>query len=80
MLTATSNHQNHSCDANCFITPVHINETDIQKPFLAIFTRKRIRFGDELTIDYTGSIDDDDDDDDAVEKVLPLRGLAACTI
>ena len=78
MLTATSNCQNHSCDANCFITPVYINETDIQKPFLAIFTRKRIRLGDELTIDYTGSIDDDDDE--VVEKVLPFCGLAACTI
>lgn len=34
------------------IVPAYINETDIQKPFLAIFTKKRVKAGDELTFDY----------------------------
>ncbi|BFZ08164.1 hypothetical protein BsWGS_11203 [Bradybaena similaris] len=43
---------NHSCDPNLFMVLVRVNH---QVPRLALFARKDIHPGDELTFDYSGS-------------------------
>ena len=53
--------QNHSCDPNCILNPCYINEANIEKPLLAIFTRMDVAAGEELCFSYTG-VDDDGDD------------------
>ncbi|THG99924.1 hypothetical protein EW026_g2504 [Hermanssonia centrifuga] len=46
------------------IHPCYINEGNIEKPLLAIFTRKDIAVGQELCFSYTGPPDDDDDNEE----------------
>ncbi|KAF9520393.1 hypothetical protein BS47DRAFT_1287188 [Hydnum rufescens UP504] len=45
---------NHSCEPNCYIVAAYIEEPDIERPFLAIFTSSDVRAGHELTFDYAG--------------------------
>ncbi|KDQ16222.1 hypothetical protein BOTBODRAFT_107329 [Botryobasidium botryosum FD-172 SS1] len=75
---------NHSCDPNCALSPVYVNEPDPEKPFLAIFTQRNVVAGEELTFSYYGEIDDDQsasdretDSDDAV-RVKCLCGAKKC--
>ena len=42
--------------------PCYINESNIDKPLLAVFARRDIEAGDELCFSYSGDYDDDDDD------------------
>ncbi|KAF8313425.1 SET domain-containing protein [Clavulina sp. PMI_390] len=51
---------NHSCDPNCATFPAYIEETDLRKPFLVMFTTKDVKHGEELTFNYSGSSYDDD--------------------
>lgn len=51
--------QNHSCDHNCRINAVHINDANIEKALLGIFARKDIDAGQELTFNYYGEMDDE---------------------
>jgi SET domain-containing protein len=60
--------QNHSCDPNCCIVAAYVNETDLRKPFLAVFTKKRVRAGDELTFHYAGDADDEMDEKVFLER------------
>ncbi|EJD04424.1 uncharacterized protein FOMMEDRAFT_167613 [Fomitiporia mediterranea MF3/22] len=55
---------NHSCDPNCRINAVYINEANIDKPLLAIFTTKDLDAGQELCFNYNPERDEDDDDSD----------------
>lgn len=50
---------NHSCDPNCEINPCYINEANIEKPLLTIFTRRDVEPFEELSFSYMGCIDDD---------------------
>lgn len=50
---------NHSCDPNCEIVPCYINEANMEKPLLAIFTRRDVEPSEELSFSYIGSIDKD---------------------
>ncbi|KAG1884046.1 hypothetical protein F4604DRAFT_1734514 [Suillus subluteus] len=50
---------NHSCDPNCEITPCYINEANLEKPLLTIFTRRDVEPFEELSFSYMGCIDDD---------------------
>lgn len=50
--------QNHSCDPNCIITLCYINDADINKPLLAIFTTQDINAWGELCFSYAGFPDD----------------------
>jgi len=75
---------NHSCDPNCALSPVYVNEPDPEKPFLAIFTSRDVVAGEELTFSYYGEIDDEDvmteseeNSDDAV-RVKCLCGAKKC--
>ncbi|KAF8811272.1 SET domain-containing protein [Phlegmacium glaucopus] len=56
---------NHSCDPNCRLYACYINEGNIQKPLLAIFSRKDIEPYQEICFNYQGSYPDNDDDDDS---------------
>ncbi|KAI0074156.1 hypothetical protein K474DRAFT_87506 [Panus rudis PR-1116 ss-1] len=49
---------NHSCDPNCKIVACYINETNIEKPLLTIFTCKDVEPGEELCFSYFGDIDE----------------------
>lgn len=51
----TSLPQNHSCNPNCIFTPIYINQGDIQQPYLALFARRDVARGEELTISYHSS-------------------------
>jgi len=51
---------NHSCDPNCRLVSCHINESDIQKPLLAVFATRDIEPFEEICFSYRGPIDDDD--------------------
>lgn len=42
----------HSCDANLFVQNVFIDTHDIRFPWMAIFARKNIKAGTELTWNY----------------------------
>ncbi|KAJ3040740.1 hypothetical protein HDV00_010497 [Rhizophlyctis rosea] len=45
---------NHSCDPNCIIVPVAIDTSDPEYYYLSMFAKRRIKAGEELTIDYSG--------------------------
>ncbi|TFK90557.1 SET domain-containing protein, partial [Polyporus arcularius HHB13444] len=69
---------NHSCDPNCGINAVYLNEANIEKPLLAIFTKRDIEPHEELCFSYMGPIDgeaesssdsEDDGDDDTAPKI-----------
>jgi histone-lysine N-methyltransferase SUV39H len=50
---------NHSCDPNCEINPCYINEANIDKPLLTVFTKLDVEPFEELCFSYLGCIDDD---------------------
>ncbi|KAJ3522364.1 hypothetical protein NM688_g8883 [Phlebia brevispora] len=69
---------NHSCDPNCQLSPCYINEANIEKPLLAIFTRRDVAAGEELCFSYWGPPDDnepEEEDDD-----VGHAGIRAWTI
>ncbi|KAM5531648.1 hypothetical protein V8D89_014700 [Ganoderma adspersum] len=45
---------NHSCDPNCAIVPGYINESNIDKPLLTMFTLRDVEPYEELCFDYNG--------------------------
>lgn len=47
-----SRFMNHSCDPNCAIWAAYVDCLDPNLPRLAIFTRRRLEAGEELTFDY----------------------------
>ncbi|KAH7107900.1 SET domain-containing protein [Auriculariales sp. MPI-PUGE-AT-0066] len=51
---------NHSCDPNCVVVAVHINEPHIYKPFMCLFTNKALKAGEEFTFNYGGAQGGDD--------------------
>lgn len=52
--------QNHSCDPNCNIAPVYINDANPDKPLLTIFTIRDVAAGEELCFSYFGEQDDEE--------------------
>ncbi|KAG2128685.1 hypothetical protein DEU56DRAFT_741748 [Suillus clintonianus] len=50
---------NHSCDPNCEINACYINEANIEKPLLTVFTKREVEPFEELSFSYMGNIDDD---------------------
>ncbi|PCH43681.1 SET domain-containing protein, partial [Wolfiporia cocos MD-104 SS10] len=56
---------NHSCDPNCKIVPCYINEANVDKPLLTIFTCQDVHPGEELCFSYFGEMVDDEE----IEKV-----------
>ncbi|KAF8591935.1 SET domain-containing protein [Ramaria rubella] len=55
---------NHSCDPNCQITASYVNEPDLHKPTLTIYTCRDVPKGEELTFAYFGANDDEDDEEE----------------
>ncbi|KZP30046.1 SET domain-containing protein [Athelia psychrophila] len=50
--------QNHSCEPNCMILCCYINEGDIERPLLTIFSMVDIEPNEELSFSYSGAPDD----------------------
>lgn len=65
--------QNHSCNPNSRLYPCYINEGNIQKPLLAIFSRRVIEADEEVCFNYQGSYPGDDDDDNEDEEPMTER-------
>ncbi|KZS98529.1 SET domain-containing protein [Sistotremastrum niveocremeum HHB9708] len=61
---------NHSCDPNCDISFVYINEHDIEKPLVVMFAARDVAAGEELCFSYFGRMDSDDEDEDEAEETL----------
>ncbi len=59
--------QNHSCNPNCRLYPCYINEGNIQKPLLVVFSNRDIDPDEEICFNYQGIYPGDDDDDDETE-------------
>ncbi|KAJ3709979.1 hypothetical protein C8R42DRAFT_597917 [Lentinula raphanica] len=55
---------NHSCDPNAALTPVYIDVDEIERPLLTIFSKRRIRPGEEITFSYSGDPDMDEDENE----------------
>ncbi|KAI0958679.1 hypothetical protein AcV7_004427 [Taiwanofungus camphoratus] len=55
---------NHSCDPNCNINACYVNEANLDKPLLTIFTLRDVAPEEELCFSYFGNVDDDDGDAD----------------
>ncbi|GJE95447.1 SET domain-containing protein [Phanerochaete sordida] len=49
---------NHSCDPNCIIVPVYINEANLNKPLLTIWTNQSVEYDEELCFSYVGDTED----------------------
>lgn len=61
---------NHSCEPNCRIWPVATCNHDATIYRLCIFSTRKIKSGEELTIDYSGgTIISDDESDSENEKI-----------
>ncbi len=52
--------QNHSCEPNCAPNAVYINEANIDKPLVTLFTRRDVLPWEELCFSYTGYDTDDE--------------------
>lgn len=52
---------NHSCDPNCHLSACYINDPDIERPLLTLFSLRDIQQNEELTFSYFGLEDEDDD-------------------
>ena len=59
--------QNHSCDPNCRLYACYINEGNIEKPLLTVFSRRDIEPFEEICFNYQGKYDDEDDEEDDEE-------------
>ncbi|KAF9462519.1 hypothetical protein BDZ94DRAFT_1165708 [Collybia nuda] len=53
---------NHSCDPNCRLVPCYVNESNLDKPLLTVFTRRDIEPFEELCFSYSGDYLEDDDE------------------
>ncbi|TFK54412.1 SET domain-containing protein [Heliocybe sulcata] len=48
---------NHSCEPNCCLVPCYVNDGDLEKPLLAIFTQHDVQPYEEMCFSYTGDTD-----------------------
>ncbi|THH16578.1 hypothetical protein EW146_g4087 [Bondarzewia mesenterica] len=54
---------NHSCSPNCTINACYINEANLDKPLLTVFTCRDVDPFEELCFSYHGNPDDMEDED-----------------
>ena len=52
--------QNHSCDPNCAMNASYIHEANLDKPLLALFTRRDVLPWEELSFSYNGYDSDEE--------------------
>jgi hypothetical protein len=52
--------QNHSCDPNCAMNACYVNEANLDKPYLTLFTRRDVLPWEELCFSYTGYDSDEE--------------------
>jgi SET domain-containing protein len=60
--------QNHSCNPNCRLYPCYINEGDIQKPLLVVFSIRDIEPDAEICFNYQGTYPGEEDEDEEDES------------
>lgn len=65
---------NHSCDPNCAPNACYINEGNIDKPLVALFTRRDVLPWEELCFSYSGY--ESDDENEESENVRANNGDA----
>ncbi|KAG9120594.1 hypothetical protein FRC07_003848 [Ceratobasidium sp. 392] len=53
---------NHSCRPNLVLTALYVEEPDVRRPWLALFSCQAIKPGQELTFSYNGMTADDPED------------------
>ncbi|KAL0953660.1 hypothetical protein HGRIS_004861 [Hohenbuehelia grisea] len=74
---------NHSCSPNSKLVACYINESDMEKPLLTIFSSRDIKEGEEVCFSYSGAADDDEDTAGAPKKdaiyVVCRCGARNCT-
>ncbi|KAF5354317.1 hypothetical protein D9756_007343 [Leucocoprinus leucothites] len=58
---------NHSCEPNARLFPCYINEPDVEKPLLVVFSNKDIPPFEEVCFNYMGSYPEDEEDEDEDE-------------
>ncbi|KAI0000464.1 hypothetical protein BJV77DRAFT_939222 [Russula vinacea] len=71
---------NHSCDPNCAMNACYTNEANLDKPLLALFTRREVQPWEELSFSYTGYDSDEEVDAAARDAVYApcLCGAKKC--
>ncbi|KAG8678545.1 hypothetical protein FRC09_019752, partial [Ceratobasidium sp. 395] len=53
---------NHSCSPNLALSALYVEDAELQRPWIAVFSDQEIKPGHELTISYSGmSVDDSED-------------------
>ncbi|KAI0789158.1 SET domain-containing protein [Abortiporus biennis] len=74
---------NHSCEPNCKINACYINEANLEKPLLTVFTIYDVEPKEELCFSYYGDPDDEDEnfeDDQSDAVYVPCQcGATKCT-
>ncbi|KAH7907546.1 hypothetical protein BJ138DRAFT_1014318 [Hygrophoropsis aurantiaca] len=69
---------NHSCDPNCALEACYINEANMRKPLLAIFTTCDVEPYEELCFSYYGAPDEDEEDKPAPKTASGDAVYAIC--
>ncbi|KIY50204.1 SET domain-containing protein [Fistulina hepatica ATCC 64428] len=69
---------NHSCDPNCNMTAVYINEGNVDKPLLVVFSSREIYPGEELCFSYSGPVDESPQVKDGKETRLSDEIYMVC--
>ncbi|OBZ68122.1 Histone-lysine N-methyltransferase, H3 lysine-9 specific [Grifola frondosa] len=59
---------NHSCDPNCSINACYINDANMEKPLLTIFTKRDVEPYEELCFSYFGDPDEDEDEAESSQE------------
>ncbi|KAG8733822.1 hypothetical protein FRC12_018743 [Ceratobasidium sp. 428] len=60
---------NHSCRPNLVLSAFYVEEPDIRRPWMALFSDQDIKSGDELTFSYSGMSADDPEDHAKVKEI-----------
>jgi len=55
------------------LNPCYINEGDLEKPLLVVFSIKDIEPGGEICFNYKGNNDDDDDDENERKAAIYIK-------
>jgi [histone H3]-lysine9 N-trimethyltransferase SUV39H len=68
--------QNHSCEPNCNINAVFLNDGGIDKPLLAVFTDREVEPWEELCFSYFSP--DDGSNETETRSDLPIHSKCYC--
>ncbi|KAJ6617569.1 hypothetical protein B0H10DRAFT_1308305 [Mycena sp. CBHHK59/15] len=71
---------NNSCNPNCKVAPCYIDEPNLEKPLLTLFSTRDIAADEELCFSYKGRdpLLDDDDDNERIGPGHSIRNECLC--